>query len=123
MTDTPLKALIAKLVAGEGSRELDAAVFHAAYPSVEYSDRLEIWTYKGEHVLLPHYTTSIDAKLPWENIVEMAWHEVVEGEPLGLVCAAWHETSDGSFIRTMGAHTTSEAIARRIAALKAQSAQ
>lgn len=64
----------------------------------------------------PHYTTSLDAKLPGENIEQMAWHEVVPGEALGEVCEAWHlDLKTGK--RTMGAAHT-EPLARRIAYLK-----
>ena len=97
MTDTPLDALISKLeAASEGSRELDGAVFHVTYPSVEYSDRLEIWTYKGEHVLLPHYTTSIDAALtlvpdgwtPWDLIARYCTPSEFDAAPALAICIA-----------------------------------
>lgn len=68
--------------------------------------------------MLPDYTTSRDAALPWENIEQVALHEVVEGEPLGTVWEAWHVDPETQR-RTMGAGWT-EAIARRVAALKAR---
>lgn len=67
---------------------------------------------------IPHYTTSLDAKLPWENICSVAVHDVVEGEPLGEIWEAWHIDPE-TRRRTMGAGQT-EALARRAAALKSR---
>lgn len=65
-----------------------------------------------------HYTTSLDAALPDENIESVALHDVVEGEPLGTIWEAWHINPE-TRRRTMGAGNT-EPLARRAAALKAQ---
>ncbi len=63
---------------------------------------------------VPFYTTSLDAKLPWENIIEsrrLTVHRI-------LVPDTWwaqHETQNGSILQGYG-HT--EVLARRIAALR-----
>lgn len=134
MTDT--LSLVQRLEgATEGSRDLDAQIevinwslwssFRAIkFPRLE-PDEVELaWSVDGvvsingvEHEA-PQYTTSLDAKLPWENIEQVALHDVVEGEPLGEVWEAWHVDPE-TRRRTMGAGWT-EAIARRVAALKAR---
>ena len=75
MIDTPLEALIAKLVVGEGSRELDAQIhltrrdllaglgFTFVAPLLAYAES-DGWVVDGKHSSeAPHYTTSIDAAL------------------------------------------------------------
>ena len=137
--------LIARLeAASEGTRELDAEIWMLQGFFRELSEKwqiptspkptfVETWRTPGGRELSPffedggiwddradvppHYTTSLDAKLPGENIVEMTWHEVIEGEPLGEVCEAWHEDRDTGK-RTLGQGNT-EPLARRVAALKA----
>ena len=131
---TALSDLIAKLEAApEGSRELDAAIAVATFSEPYGDDDLiyarqvdkdddcaagTFWRKSRSGASLrtaPYFTTSLDAALPSENIVRVervygavvhewrAW-TVLEGEP--------HEG--------LG-HT--EALARRIAALKARKAQ
>ncbi len=146
MTDTPFEALIAKLVAGEGSRELDVRITAQLHPetpvmtdgggygpnahAVEYtalSEMIEPWTSGapvdaraqnhhwdslGMTVDAPHYTTSIDAKLPGENIVEMSKHDGVY--------RVWHADEYGEDGRQVKGEHKIEAIARRIAALRAR---
>ena len=102
--------LIAALEKAEaGSQDLDYRIYKAA-----------VWklgmTTDDEYV--PPYTTSLDAALPWENIEEVALHDIVEDEPLGMVWEAWHVAKETGR-RTMGAGHT-EALARRIAALRAR---
>ncbi len=143
MTDTPLEALIARLVAGEGSRELDVRITSQLRPetpvmtdgggygpnahAIGYtalSEMIEPWTSGapvdaraqnhhwdslGVTVDAPHYTTSIDAKLPGENIVEMA--------RIGQFYRVKHVDEHGQ--QFIGDHAV-EAIARRIAALRAR---
>ena len=127
MTDTPLEGLIAKLIAGEGSRELDAQIWE----SVNFRAALRCYwsAAAGKPVQLhslpesglgwlavknnaPHYTTSIDAKLPGENIVELA--RIGRSYRFYRV---WHV--DEHDRRFNGEHAV-EAIARRIAALRAR---
>ena len=119
--------------AGEGSRELDAEIWFIIEPQYLYqTDREGRWYHNRTGTVLtpvwtpdvgprgaPHCTTSLDAVLPWENITEMTWHEVVEGEALGEVCEAWHEDRKTGK-RTLGQGNT-EPLARRIAALRARS--
>jgi len=71
-------------------------------------------TFNGD---TPLYTASIDAALPGENIERVSLHDLVEGEPLGTIWEAWHRCEDGRLV--MGANRHSEALARRIAALRA----
>lgn len=106
-----MKSLIAKLEqASEGNRELDVEVAWAiGRPGSQIP---------GHTNEIPHYTTSLDAKLPGENITQVALHDVVEGEPLGAVWEAWR-TDPKTGHQTMGAGQT-EALARRIASLKAR---
>lgn len=133
--------LIARLEAAEeGSRELDYAVAEVALADMEITygrgdcriTVAEAFAHQRKHKIyspeyvgrcispdgLPHYTTSLDAKLPWENIEEVALHDVVEGEPLGTVWEAWHRDANTGK-RTMGSGRT-EVLARRVAALKAR---
>lgn len=115
--------------ATEGSRELDAEIaLLVGYTHERQSRERRPWWRdpQGRRIGFdswsdrpPPFSTSLDAKLPWENIVEMAWHETVPGEPLGEVCEAWHLNRETGK-RAMGAGHT-EPLARRIAALKARS--
>lgn len=113
MTDLP--ALIARLeVAKEGSRELDRDIALAVgwYPTgIE-----EIGCFfdpatgglRGEIHEAPHYTTSLDAALPWENICGVV--RMGDG-----TWAAKHVTKD-RVVKVARAAT--EVLARRAAALK-----
>lgn len=81
--------------------------------------RIETWTDpSGKHVDLrpPEYTTSLDAALPGENIIEVTWLGNVGGHK-GYRWSALNKGSDGCL--TDGyAHT--EVLARRIAVLRAR---
>ena len=125
--------LIARLEAAPaGSRELDGHIALAAGWLVEFTETKESnvhwgfwkWTEPGLYGLsvdteyhgqefevaphVPHFSTSIDAKLPWEDIV------TVMKIPGGFV--AEHVENHQCF--SGEAHT--EPLARRIAALKAR---
>lgn len=104
--------LIARLEAApEGSRELDRLIArHVGVGAALHNDTSGI-----SRAL--DYTTSLDAKLPGENIESVALDEVVEGEPLGTAWEAWHFDPE-TRRPTMGAGHT-EVLARRVAALKA----
>lgn len=114
------KSLIKKLeAAAEGSRELDAEIFlecddygleiqeHLKQPMAHYTREGWIACVAGQSAVTPHYTTSLDAKLPDENIIEMSWDEDD--------CSAWHITKDGTLSE---GRAPTEALARRIAVLK-----
>lgn len=89
--------LIARLEAAtEGSRELDKAIW------------LEIGESPMKLILCPHYTTSIDAALPGEDI-----HRV---ERVQSPTVTWWKAYQGIHI----GQGKTEALARRIAALKAR---
>lgn len=123
-----MTALIARLEAAtEGSGELDLAIFLELHPGWKKKPwkpraRRQAWFDENDNIQwsasVEPYTTSLDAALPWENIEEVALHDVVEGEPLGCCWEAWHADPETGK-RTMGAGWT-EAIARRVAALKAR---
>ena len=93
-----MKGLLAKLAAApEGSEEQDIEIYRAVYAE------------PAKHRRYPRYTTSVDDQLPWENIWQvLRW----EGE-----WSAWH-ANPKTFRNTEGRGHT-EAIARRVAALKA----
>ena len=98
-----ITAIIARLEAAtEGSWELDLEVGLAR----RHLDNGE------QPQQLPPYTTSLDAALPWENIT------FVQRYTFPPHWTAYHSDADGS--ETSGRHPTSEAIARRIAALRAR---
>jgi len=65
----------------------------------------------------PHHSTSIDAKLPWEKIVRVAAPDWNSAKPAGRWEAACATGEDGHAVYGYG-HT--EALARRVAAIKAQ---
>lgn len=100
-----MKTLIEKLATEDGSRELDFELFG--------------WLRNEEHFLshgpAPHYTTSLDAKLPWENIVSTSRNGSGEGSRI-----AWHEDTDG---RWFVGQAKAEAPARRLAAMAAWEAR
>ena len=106
ITSSTVLDLIARLEAAltEGSRELDGLIAvlirPGFYPSVGIAEKDA-----------PHYTTSLDAAVPGENIVEMYRF----GPDLKF--RVRHSWGDGR--SAIGEHK-SEAIARRIAALKAR---
>ena len=98
--------------ATEGSRELDAEIYEDL--TGKHIEPLE--AVSGETILwepmhdVPHYTASLDAKLPWENIVR-TWRS--EGY--------WHaeHLNEDSYTFFAGRAKT-EVLARRIAALRAR---
>ena len=115
-----MQDLIKKLEAApEGSWELDldVAIFLGEF-RIESNDTSDnaLWDLRGEREVFcgsevqwkydcSKYTTSLDAKLPWENITQVSFHN-------GM-WEAWQETNLGV------GHT--EPLARRIAALKSKS--
>lgn len=127
--------------ATEGSRKLDCFLadglgWHSANPAFEYVRYWRQFDPKNHAyesiswsppddwgggpwgTKLPHYTTSIDAKLPDENIVSVSWEDAYDwgGVVIGKHWVAVHFSDPETYA---GSHRTSEAIARRIAALKA----
>ena len=107
--------------ATEGSRELDAAIAEEVHPLLKtYASDTERgaghWTTpKDGKVYALDYTTSLDAALPWENIVECRYYEDPDG--IDSRWTAVHETENGEHIVGRG---KTEALARRIAALRAR---
>ena len=95
-----LSDLIARLEAAtEGSRELDSEI--ADIVGYRHPNGLMLW---------PRYTTSLDAKLPSENIVSCMWNSEN--------WSALHDFGDDRpLVEGIG---KTEALARRIAALKAR---
>lgn len=116
----PMRNLIAKLEAAtEGSRELDAEIW-ALEPCVEPDCLPDVKMRVIERMLgggddseCPHYTTSLDAALPGEDIVFMRLIHDGKGR--------WYEAQQSGSYSWTGKHK-SEALARRIAALKARMA-
>lgn len=115
-TDALLKHLEA---ATEGSRQLDGYVAYAIKP-----DEALMKEVGGQGISYancvdaPHYTTSLDAALTWENIAHVHapdWHGA---QPPGRWQAA-HDCGEG---RAVYGYGSTEALARRIAALKAREA-
>lgn len=82
------------------------------YGDGELNSDLACVSYLRRHA--PAYTSSLDAKLPNEDIQEMS-----RTFSHGYRC--WQEF-DNTRLRVCGQHPTSEAIARRIAALRAMEA-
>ena len=112
------ESLIERLVAAtEGGRELDLAIHRFVVASKSAPGLEQFKSAFPNPDELSHFSTSIDAAIPGENIEAVALHDVVEGEPLGTVWEAWHVDPE-TRKRTMGAGYT-EPIARRVAALKA----
>ncbi len=132
MQDPMLHPLIAKLEAAtEGSRELDLEahkVVGLCDPTAEYVSTIEGLRWFEHHPEvpggadecieepLPYYTTSLDAKLPEENIIDS---RRLTGHRVSVPDTWWarHETQNGSIVQGYG-HT--EVLARRIAALEAK---
>lgn len=112
--------LIERLESEEGSRELDFRLWCYAH-GYEYGGLHENgWCFifkspdgfvgsQDMGAVTPHYTTSIDAKLPGENIVAVNKYE--------NDWAAVHQAEDGNLYNGRG---KTEALARRIASLKAR---
>ena len=104
-----MDSLLTRLeAASEGSREMDGLITiqerPGFYPSVAIAEKDA-----------PHYTTSLDAKLPWENIVEMRYYIDPDGRDSAYTTI--HEAEDG---RLFEGKAKTEALARRIAALRAR---
>jgi hypothetical protein len=112
MTDSErdrLDDLIAKLeAASEGSRELDEAIGEALLNGRERNPK----PYGAWADLQPEYSTSLDAGLPDERIVQ------VHGMQRGKVTA--HALLPGEHFTTVAAEGATEPLARRAAALKAR---
>lgn len=94
--------------APEGSREMDAEIARAAYPDLKQGGD-GLWYISGTHVRIEPYTTSIDARLPDENIVETKLK--LSGKWIAM------HARNGVACNGEG-HT--EALARRAAALRAR---
>ncbi len=129
-----MEALIAELeTATEGSRELDGKVAVAIFTATLKPEDAKMtigyelaWVDSPTHekgyclAECQPFSTSRDAALPWENIEVVALYDVVPGEPLGEVWEAWHVDRDTNHGTRGAGHT--EALARRIASLKARQA-
>ncbi len=113
-----IKSLIAELEKAErGSRKLDFKIgsYLGWSPPIARYREWGMWLAPGgEEAQLPWWTTSLDAKLPGEDIIQtaeqmtgnwMALQRRAKGDP------AWE-----------AAYAKTEALARRIAALKARDA-
>lgn len=130
MTDQ-IDTLIRDLEAApEGSRELDERIATVVYGAPEFAvlpggqrSNTKLFKYGNGLAgnIVPAWTTYLDAALPWENIVEVMLISLGdgEGEFLGNAWVATHEDPE------TGEHTNGEGqtepLARRLAALKAQS--
>lgn len=106
--------LIARLEkASEGSAELGRAVLIAVGVRIEGGgpvtpiNHADVWMHRHGNP-----TTSIDAAIPGEDIVRMVRVESVDGK-------FWYECQQSGSYGWVGKHRV-EAIARRIAALKAR---
>ena len=105
--------------AGEGSRELDAAIEEALVPeyisvcSPDPDGRVGHWVHPTDgKTYAPHYTTSIDETLPRENIV------TVMKTVSGFVAEHANVHQDGTF-ECFSAEANTEPLARRTACLRA----
>ena len=71
-----MKDLIAKMEqAGEGSRKLDAEI---AFQSGWHVDNNDNWIGPQGEIVVPHYTTSLDAALTLYNVVP----DVISTDPI-----------------------------------------
>lgn len=126
-----MKELIEKLEKATGpDRELDEAIVRTLCPNaiIDFycaGDDEKI-VFHAEPLVenrgeVPHYTSSIDAALPGENIRSVSWEDAydLDGDVSGKHWVACHVCWNGDVY--CGSHPTSEAIARRIAALRARS--
>lgn len=115
---TTLTALIAELEAvEEGSRELDADLAEASGNTVKWEQhgdgsQTPIMWEGARWIIVPHHSSSLDAKLPGENITHIACQQL-EG-----FWQATHEGPGGLEDAHIGLAKT-EPLARRLAALKA----
>lgn len=115
---TGIGNLVARLESAEsGSRELDAEIYASVHEGWEpggiFAGNCREIGNPGQFVVCPHYTTSLDAALPGENIVEVRQHLV--GPDQGKWTAAHIDGHNDLWWMT--AHT--EALARRAACLRA----
>lgn len=116
---TDISELIAKMEAAtEGSRELDGPIYrsHVEKPDA-YWARNDWWPCEVtfcKRFNVPHYTTSLDAKLSWESIVRV---ECLRDSVGTVYWSAHHQVSEDEVV--IG-HGNNEILARRIAALKAR---
>lgn len=138
-----VEGLVARLEqATEGSRELDAEIYLSlsewknaevvvqAFPRSEMPSRPTILRRTVDnHVVtysdFPAYTSSIDAALPGEQIEVVSIQRAPPGHPQkwSALDANWPRNADGQYtcMRIAGIGHT-EALARRIAALRARQA-
>lgn len=111
--------LIAKLEAAtEGSRELDRMIGeHLGYKRIKPVS-FDCWFHPaGFSGALPMWTTSIDAALPWENIVS------VSRQMDGRWLADHHHQAGPNIVNQFSGIGKTEALARRIAALSGNKAR
>jgi len=112
--------LIERLEAAtEGSRELDYLI-HCALGWIDHDQGG--WT-RGDETAgegWPLYTSSLDAALPGETIRMVEWADAydADGNVTGKHWTAFHFCDNGDVYA--GSHPTSEALARRIAILRAK---
>ena len=124
-----MKSLIAKLEqASEGNRGLDEEIarsqgwdYYRGESSTPSGITRQWATWRDadlNDVELPHYTTSLDAKLPWENIVEVRAPRWNNTKPDRWE-AVQRRGEPGDCVYFYGAGHT-EVLARRGASLKAR---
>ena len=120
---TDLKSLIAELEqAKEGSRGLDAKIAEDVVWEEgrgKHLRTLKRGFYETARSLCEHYTTSLDAKLPGETIIRVKMIAITTDNPWGweAVHSQYGLANNSKYFVGRG-HT--EALARRIAALKAR---
>lgn len=104
---------LTRLETEEGSRELDWSI---GYSLPDRPGNMpQEFTVSLVGAWLPHYTTSLDAKLPWENIIRVEW--------LGhrKVWKAFQQPeSDTTDFSLFIGEAKTEVLARRVAALRAR---
>lgn len=113
-----LKALVERLEAGETGREIDRDIDFYTFPKALKGAVWENDEWRlpdGESACCEPYTTSIDAKLPWEEGLLWRIHKLdIDGR------VVWYVEVVGTSIT---AEAPTEAAARRAAALKAREAR
>lgn len=120
--------LVAELdQAKEGTRELDCEIHNSLtgrrcfVSGVFIKDTDGIGHLWDASDLVPHYTTSLDAKLPGETIIRVKMIAITTGNPWGWEAVHSQDGLANNSKYFVGRGHT-EALARRIAALKARGA-
>lgn len=133
MNDSSVARLIERLEeATEGSRRLDGDIAEALGLQKNHAPRMfgiagdAAFALSAGHCwIAPRYTTSLDATLPGEQIEMASIQRAPPGHPQkwSALDANWPRNKDGQYacMRTAGLGHT-EALARRIAALRARQA-